>query len=160
MNDAVLLLGTNVGSRERALQQARLMIEKQAGTILLQSHIYNTEPWGNTNQASFLNQAMMIGTALSAQRLLERLLQIEVEMGRLRKDKWEPRLIDIDILFFNEEVIHTNTLTVPHPLLQERRFALVPLNEILPSFIHPVFKCSANEMLKSCIDPQQVKLYI
>ncbi len=160
MNSAVLLLGTNIGNRSEALRIASQLIVKDAGPIVRKSPIYETAPWGNTDQAPFLNQAMEIETELFAAKLLKTLLQIEKEMGRLRLQKWEPRLIDIDILFYNSDIIKEADLTIPHPLLQERRFALVPLAEMMPTFIHPVFKSSIHDLLRLCIDQQQVKLYI
>ena len=160
MNNSVLLLGANIGNREEALQNAISLLAKYAGEVLIRSAIYETAPWGLTTQSSFLNQAITLRTSFSALNLLKEILNIEKEMGRIRMQKWEPRIIDIDILFFNEEVIQSDTLIVPHPLLQERRFALVPLNEILSSFIHPVFKCTISELVEHCVDQQVVDLYI
>ena len=159
-NNAVLLLGTNMGSRETALLTASNLIVQNLGSIQLKSGVYETEPWGNISQAAFLNQALVITTSIPAKELLKGLLQIEETMGRKRKNKWEPRLIDIDILFFNDDVIHTDSLKVPHPLLQDRRFALTPLNELMPAYRHPVLKRTVRELLSDCKDQQQVKLYI
>lgn len=161
MNKATLLLGSNLGKREDALGKAVQLIEERAGAVILKSHVYDTSPWGKTDQPSFLNIVIVVGTLLDADQLLKELLLIETEMGRKRDNtKWEPRLIDIDILFFNEEVIDKPQLQVPHPLLKERRFALVPLNEIIPAFVHPVLKLTIEELLIACNDRQEVKLYI
>ena len=160
MNKANLLLGTNIGNREEALLLASQLVAVNAGVIVRKSSIYETAPWGNREQASFLNQALMINTEFNAHELLKIILQIEAKMGRQRIQKWEARVIDIDILFYNSEIINDTELTIPHPFIRERRFALVPLNELMPSFIHPVYQCSVNELLQSCTDTEQVKLYI
>ena len=160
MNKAVLLLGANIGNREEALKKARDLLGMHAGELLICSSIYETAAWGLTSQSAFLNQVITLRTTFTASDLLTSILKTEAEIGRIRLKKWEPRIIDIDILFFNEEVIQNDTLVVPHPLLQERRFALIPLNEILPSFIHPVFKCTISELVVRCVDQQAVDLYI
>src|SRR6478609_9104685 len=139
MDNVYLLIGGNLGNRVENLENAVALISRRAGTIVRTSVIYETAPWGMTDQKSFLNQAIELDTILPANILLDTLLEIEQELGRIRRQKNGPRLIDIDILFYGTAIISDPKLTVPHPLLQERRFALAPLNNLSPDFIHPVF---------------------
>ena len=159
MNTAFLLLGGNLGNRKGNLAQAREIISSECGRIDAVSSLYETAAWGITEQPSFLNQALYLSTELSAKKLLRRLLKAEKKMGRIRIEKFGPRIIDIDILFFNTEIHNTSSLKLPHPELQNRRFALLPLAEIAPDFIHPVLKNSINELLKECPDTLPVKKY-
>ncbi len=160
MNKTYLLLGSNIGKRELFLSQALEEIEKSAGKIIDRSSLYNTAAWparttdktggGKTDQNDFLNQAICIETGLSSQELLADLLNIEKKMGRTRDQKWEARTIDIDILFFNDDIIETAHLTIPHPYLHKRKFALIPLSEIAPNLIHPGMKKSIHKLLSEC----------
>lgn len=152
MYTAYLLTGTNLGERERNLAQARILIEQSAGTISAVSALYETAAWGKTDQPSFLNQALKLETRLDAPRLLEQLLKIEETIGRLRKEKYGPRVIDIDLLLFNDQIVNDPSVTVPHPQLPNRRFALAPLTEIAANIIHPVLKKSIRQLLDECID--------
>lgn len=138
------------------LQQAQKLLQ-QHGSIVQQSSIYKTAAWGNTQQDSFYNQALVLETPLSANNLLTAILKCEEEMGRKRQIKWEPRVIDIDIIFFNNHVIETETLTVPHPHMQDRNFVLAPLNEIMPNFIHPQLNKSIAQLYQSCSDALNVE---
>ncbi|MBN1340979.1 MAG: 2-amino-4-hydroxy-6-hydroxymethyldihydropteridine diphosphokinase [Bacteroidales bacterium] len=160
MNTVYLLTGANEGCREEALQKAITEIDNEAGKVETASGIYETQPWGMDNGGKFLNQALKVSTRLSAYELIGIILQMENKMGRIRTDHYQNRTIDIDILFYNRIVINTPELTIPHPLIQERRFVLIPLAEIAPGFIHPVFGISVNEMLKRCRDPLSVALLI
>jgi 2-amino-4-hydroxy-6-hydroxymethyldihydropteridine diphosphokinase len=159
MNKAVILLGTNKGERSTNVAVALRFIEENCGSITRFSSIYETAPWGKTDQSSFLNQVIEINTTLTSRQLLDQLLSIETNMGRTRKEKWEPRLIDLDILFFNSEVHKEVGLTIPHPHLHERRFTLVPLNEILSDFRHPVFALTVKELLEQLSDNSSVTLF-
>lgn len=159
MNTAFLLLGGNLGNRTGNLAQAREIISSECGRIHAVSSLYETAAWGNTEQPSFLNQALSLSTELSAKQLLRRLLKAEKKMGRIREEKYGPRIIDIDILFFNAEIHNSTILKLPHPEIQNRRFALLPLVEIAPDFIHPVLKKSITELLKECPDTLPVKKY-
>lgn len=159
MEDVYLLLGSNVGNRGENLTRALELISLKAGGVTLKSKLYETEPWGMKEQQSFLNQAVMIQSNLEAVELLTVLKGIEKEVGRQAGEKWGPRIIDIDILFYGNHIIDTLQLKVPHPYIQERRFALVPLFEIAPAFIHPVFGKSVGEMLGECGDVSCVFCY-
>ena len=152
MNTAYLLLGSNMGNRKNFLSKALEQIEAAAGQVIARSSHYKTEPWGNTDQQDFLNQALCLQTELSAQELLQVILSIEKYLGRIRTRKWEPRTIDIDILFYNSEVVTSLDLIIPHPSLHERRFVLEPLVEIAPDFIHPVTKKSVKKLLSDCAE--------
>ena len=156
MNKAYLLIGGNMGSRSAYLQRAIELINDLAGTVINQSSIYETAAWGNTDQPSFLNQALEIQTGYTAGGLMKRLLLIEEKMGRKRHEKYGPRVIDIDILFFNDGILNTKIVTIPHPQLHKRKFALKPLAEIAPDLIHPVFNKTVSRLLKECDDPLPV----
>lgn len=158
-NKAYLLTGGNLGNREQNLALARELIRTQCGTIQASSSLYETAAWGKEDQPSFLNQALEITTALSARQLIRRILKLEKQMGRVREEKYGPRLIDIDILLFNEEIHNYSLLKLPHPEMHRRRFALLPLTEIAPTAIHPVLKKTIADLLAACPDPLEVKKY-
>jgi 2-amino-4-hydroxy-6-hydroxymethyldihydropteridine diphosphokinase len=159
MNNVYLLTGGNLGDRKANLLQASNLIEQSAGCLVARSGIYETAAWGMTDQDAFLNQVLLIQTPLVSHKLLQTLLSIEEQMGRKRGAKFGPRVIDIDILFYNNEIIKSIDLTVPHPEIQNRRFVLVPLNEIAFSLIHPVFNKTINQLLVECKDPLKVNVY-
>jgi 2-amino-4-hydroxy-6-hydroxymethyldihydropteridine diphosphokinase len=157
MNKAYLLIGGNIGTRLNNLAWAEELLEANTGRITERSGAYETAAWGNTNQPAFLNKAFLLQTDLSAEELLRKIMIIEREMGRVRTRKYSPRIIDIDILFYNQEIINLPQLIVPHPEIQNRRFVLVPLNEIAPDFIHPVLNKSIRQLLAECPDKLGVK---
>ena len=157
MNSIYLLLGSNIGNCKQQLQSSIKHIEKTIGKLIRQSGLYTTAAWGNTNQPDFLNQVIVIETTLTAAETLQSILAIEKKMGRVRTVKNAPRIIDIDILFFNKEIIRLKDLIVPHPEIQNRRFVLIPLNEISSQFKHPVFNKSIYQLLSECPDPLDVK---
>lgn len=157
MNTAYILLGTNKGNKLDNMQQALSQLLIAGITPLHLSSIYETAAWGNTNQDSFFNAVIKIETKLNAHQLMQLLLTIETKMGRVRNElKWQPRLIDLDILYFNEEVITSDFITVPHPFLHQRRFTLIPLAEIAATFVHPVLKLNNKQMLHNCEDRSEV----
>ena len=131
MNGIYIGLGTNLGDRNSNLNKAIELISLQIGSVLKESTVHETKPWGKTDQPNFLNMVIKIETKLTPQQLLEKCLSIENEIGRVREEKWGPRLIDIDILYYNNEIINEENLIIPHPFIQEREFVLKPLNEIL-----------------------------
>ena len=157
MRTAYLLIGGNLGNRKENLSKAVSLINEQCGSLTRSSSIYETEAWGNTDQPSFLNQALEISTSLNARQLMRKVLKIEKEMGRVRKEKLGPRIIDIDILLFENEIHDLRFLKIPHPEIQNRRFVLVPLAEINSTLQHPVLKKSIAELLEECPDNLEVK---
>jgi 2-amino-4-hydroxy-6-hydroxymethyldihydropteridine diphosphokinase len=157
MNRVYLLLGGNTGNRFEMLQNARELVAQNCGNIIKASGIYETAAWGRENQPAFLNQVIYIKTKLEALALLTCILDIERTMGRVREEKYAPRTIDIDMLFFNRAVIHQPQLTIPHPEIQNRRFVLVPLKEIAPRKMHPVLHKTTTLLLKECADSLGVK---
>ncbi len=159
MNTTYLLLGSNMGNSQRQLLMAIKNIEKQIGKTIRQSKLYVTAAWGNSIQPDFLNQVIVVETTLTALQTIETILRIEKKMGRIRTLKNAPRVIDIDILFFNKEIIEEKKLSVPHPQIQHRRFVLVPLNELSPNFKHPVLQQNIHQLLTNCADQLNVKKF-
>jgi 2-amino-4-hydroxy-6-hydroxymethyldihydropteridine diphosphokinase len=157
MNISYLLIGGNQGERTAQLALAKEKIAARAGRLLRVSSLYETAAWGRTDQASFLNQALELETGLDATILIDVLLDIEQQMGRLRLEKYGSRIIDIDILFFNDAILRLPNLVIPHPEIQNRRFALTPMAEIAPLLIHPVLGRNIQELLEACPDPLAVK---
>ncbi|MFM2337538.1 MAG: 2-amino-4-hydroxy-6-hydroxymethyldihydropteridine diphosphokinase [Bacteroidota bacterium] len=157
MQTAYLLTGGNMGNRELHLAQAKELIAAQCGQVVAASALYETAAWGNTHQPAFLNQVLQLKTPLKARPLMRRLLQIEAQMGRIRKEKYGPRIIDIDILLFNGEIHQQRHLTIPHPQLPFRRFALLPLAALAPLLKHPILKKNINCLLATCNDKLAVK---
>src|ERR1051326_301092 len=147
MNNVYLLLGSNEGERGKNLSHAAELIREMAGEIVKCSSVYETDAWGKEDTAPFLNRVLLVRTELRAREILEKVLSIEHRMGRLRAEKWEQRIIDIDILFYNEEIIDEKDLKIPHPFIQERKFTLVPMVELAPDLLHPVLKKTMIELL-------------
>ena len=160
MNTAVLLTGGNVGNREKYLAEAQERIGGSCGNLVAFSPIYETDAWGKQDQNSFLNQALVLQTGLSPAQLLKAILSIETELGRIRTEKYGPRTIDIDIIFYNDAVIAMEGLIIPHPEVANRRFALQCLVGVVPRYIHPVFKKTVEKLLADCQDPLQARVYI
>lgn len=161
MNVAYLCLGGNIGDRESAIYQALFEISQKVGEIKAQSKIYETEAWGVENQQAYLNQCIEVNTYLNADELITTLLSIEQYLGRTRtlNGGYEPRTIDLDVLFFNNEVINSTHLTVPHPRLHLRKFVLIPLNEICPNYLHPILNKTIFNLLSECSDLSEVNLF-
>lgn len=158
MNKIYLLIGGNLGTRFLNLQKTRNLIAQRIGEIEICSAIYETAAWGMEHQADFLNQVLEVVTVLSPMKLLEVIHEIEEELGRERKLKWAARTMDIDILFYGDQIISTSNLVIPHPYLHLRRFTLVPLCELQPDLRHPIFQKSIKELLLECGDELEVRL--
>lgn len=154
--NAFLSIGSNMGDRASNVKDAIKLIEKNIGKIAKQSHVYETQPWGEPNQDPFLNLVIMINTSLEPRDMLEKISRIERELGRERKEKWGPRIIDIDILFYGKRVIRDKGLEIPHPELHKRGFVLVPMMEIAPEFEHPILMKPIDELYMECDDNNDV----
>jgi len=160
MNIVFLGIGTNLGNKGNNLKEAVTMIEEHIGQVLKSSFIYETEPWGFQSGDEFLNMVVKVETKLNPTGLLERILRVESLLGRVRGEKqYSSRVIDIDILLYEGMVIDEKSLKIPHPLMHERKFVLVPLCEIGPEMVHPVLNQSVASLLKTCKDKSNVKKY-
>lgn len=151
MHTAFIGLSTNLGNKQENLSKAIQQINQHC-KIIQSSQIYQTTPWGILNQPNFYNQCLEIQTRLSALELLNFFLAIEQKLKRNRIVKYGPRIIDLDILFFNNQIISEPNLKIPHPLIQERQFVLIPLQEIAPNLIHPIFNKTITELQTICQD--------
>lgn len=151
MREIFLLTGSNRGDRQEMILRASVLIAEKAGSVLKTSSILETPPWGFTDPVAFLNQALEIETDLPPTQLLSTLHDIETLLGRTRSAQssgYASRTMDIDILFYGQKIIQTKTLTIPHPRLHERYFALKPLTEIAPGFVHPVLGKTISQLLQ------------
>jgi 2-amino-4-hydroxy-6-hydroxymethyldihydropteridine diphosphokinase len=153
-----LLIGGNLGDKREVFKEATLLLEELVGKITQHSHIYETEPWGFESADLFWNQVLELSVMISPEEVLERTQQIEQQLGRTRKaQQYDSRIIDIDILFYGEQIISFENLTIPHPRIQDRKFALVPLCEIAPNLKHPVLQKSMGQILLECTDKLRVE---
>ncbi len=148
-----------MGDRRKNIDSAINFLSSSCGIIKSKSSIYESEPWGFDDSNNFFNMAILMNTNFTAVELLQRILEIENIMGRVRDNskRYTSRIIDIDILFYNNEVIKEIDLEIPHPLIQERRFALIPVMDISPKFVHPIFNLTIEELLIKCPDKSIVK---
>jgi len=151
-----LSLGSNQGDPAANLLKAAKHIQRTA-TIVGQSSFYRTAAWGMEQQPDFYNQVLHIQSFLSPESLLATILDIEQQIGRVRLERWGPRIIDIDLLLYDDRIIDTPALKVPHPRIPERRFVLTPLAEIASGFVHPVLKKKIGTLLEECTDPLSVE---
>ncbi len=151
-----LSLGSNMGDRRQLITTASAHIHKRIGKIVKSSHLYETQPWGKTDQDPYLNQIVMLNTLLDPRAMLEEITKIEREMGRERKEKWGPRTMDIDILFYGKRVIRDKGLEIPHPELHKRAFILVPMMELDPELEHPVLHQAIDQLYMDCEDNSDV----
>ena len=157
MGTAYLLTGSNLGDRASSLQKANALIAQSCGKIISFSSLYETAPWGLLEQPAFLNQAIAVETSLEPEELMQALLEIEAAMGRIRDARYGPRIIDLDILLYDQVIMEQPILRLPHPALPQRRFALTPLAEIAPALIHPVLQKNIQELLAECTDDSDVQ---
>lgn len=158
MNAAFLCVGGNIGDRLANIQEAKRQLMGMGCDLETESAIYQTKAWGVAEAPDYYNQILKISTKLNAAALMTGLLEIEKKMGRIRGDNRNAsRTMDMDILFFNQEVINSDLLEVPHPRLHLRNFVLAPLNEIASEFIHPVLNKTIRELLNECSDTSEVK---
>lgn len=156
MAEVYLLLGSNLGDRHQYLQHAVKALAHGLGGIKSISSVYETEPWGVSGQAGYLNQVLCIETSCNPDETLTATQHIERQNGRIIKGDWQSRTLDIDILFYDGLIISLPHLRIPHPLLHDRRFTLVPLVEIAPYFMHPVLGKTLLELLDECPDTSSV----
>jgi len=160
MNNVFLGIGSNLGNRKANIKEAVTRIEENIGPVIESSSLFETESWGFIAKNDFLNMIVKVETDLGPPELLNRILSIELILGRVRDNtKYISRLIDIDLLLYDDKIINEDNLKVPHPLMHERMFVLVPLNEIASDFEHPVFKKSIASLLKACKDNSNVKMF-
>jgi len=158
--DLYLITGGNLGNRLEYLQKAKKLIGKYIGIIIKHSSIYETEPWGFDHSNKFLNQVLFLQTEKDPYHVLDDIQNIENKIGRKRSGKvYEARIIDIDILFYNNLIISGTKLNIPHKHFENRKFSLVPMFEIAPNFEHPVLNKSIEELLAGCMDNSQVTTF-
>jgi 2-amino-4-hydroxy-6-hydroxymethyldihydropteridine diphosphokinase len=153
-----LSTGTNLGDREGHLRKANEQISNRIGRIERISGVYETAAWGGATTLAFLNQVLKVETNLEPQEVLQECLAIEHEMGRVRKERWGERNIDIDLLFYENAIIEQPQLIVPHPRLHERNFVLLPLHEICPNWKHPILNKNIAELMADCSDSLAAKI--
>ena len=160
MNTIFLQLGSNLGDRELLLKDAITAIANSIGNVVEFSKVYESTPWRVEGQENYLNQILKVKTILLADEVLSVVLDIEKQLGRVRIEKWGERLIDIDIIFYNDSIIETPDLCVPHKHLHERMFVLTPLHDIAPQMVHPKYNKTIEELWRMCKDTDLVKEYV
>lgn len=146
-----ILFGSNQGEKKKLLEEACDLINKRCGMVVERSSAYITEPWGFEAEEWFLNELLVVETELEPDDLMNKLLEIEAELGRVRHPEitgYCSRTVDLDILYYGDKIINTEKVTVPHPRLHLRKFALMPLCEIIPDFLHPIFNLSQTQLLE------------
>lgn len=160
MVSAYLSLGSNLGNRLDNLKKALDLLNSHEGIEIKQvSSFYETEPVGYEEQDWFLNSVVEITTTLTPQELLKTVGWVEGELGRVRTIRWGPRTVDVDILFYGDQLVAEENLEIPHPRIQERAFVLKPLAEIVPDLVHPYYGQTVEELLENLVEPQGIKLY-
>ena len=160
MERCFILFGSNMGDKNEIYAQACLLINNRCGRIVAQSSAYESEPWGFEAKEWFLNRLIVVETELEPEAMMRQLLDIEAELGRVRHPEaggYTSRTADLDILYYGSRIVLTDSLTIPHPRLHQRRFALLPLCEVVPEFVHPAFNMTQTELLKRCFDFSEVR---
>ena len=160
METCHILFGSNMGDKNEIFAQACLFINNRCGRIVAVSSAYESEPWGFEAEEWFLNRLITVETELEPEEMMQQLLGIERELGRVRHPETEgytSRTADLDILYYGSRIVVTDGLTIPHPRLHKRRFALLPLCEMVPQFVHPAFKLTQTELLERCPDTSEVR---
>ena len=160
MERCLILFGSNMGDKNKIYAQACLLINNRCGRIVAQSSAYESEPWGFEAKEWFLNRLIVVETELEPEAMMRQLLGIEAELGRVRHPEtggYTSRTADLDILYYGSRIVLTDSLTIPHPRLHQRRFALLPLCEVVPEFVHPAFNMTQTELLKRCFDFSEVR---
>jgi len=155
-----LLLGSNIGDKEKHICEAQLLVQSRIGEIVAESSLYITEAWGFDSDEMFLNKAIVVESEQDAFEILDITQKIEIELGRTAKtvNSYQSRIIDIDILFCDDKIIETQRLTIPHQHIQSRLFVLLPLAEIAPDFIHPKLQKTISCLLEHCTDNKKVSV--
>ena len=156
VNRVYLLLGSNLGNRHQLLDAAQKHISEHVGNITQTSGLYETAAWGKTDQPAFINQVVEVDTDISPKELLHIIQDIENQMGRIRYEKWGERIIDIDILYYNDLAMEEENIKIPHPEIGNRKFTLAPLVEIAADYLHPILRKTNRELLAACTDPLAV----
>lgn len=160
METCHILFGSNMGDKNEIFAQACLFINNRCGRVVSVSSAYESEPWGFEAEEWFLNRLITVETELEPEEMMQQLLGIEGELGRVRHpetDGYTSRTADLDILYYGCRIVVTDSLVVPHPRLHQRRFALLPLCEMVPQFVHPAFKLTQTELLERCPDTSEVR---
>ncbi|MDN5200842.1 2-amino-4-hydroxy-6-hydroxymethyldihydropteridine diphosphokinase [Fulvivirgaceae bacterium BMA10] len=158
MDGIYLLLGTNQGDKPANIKHCLMLIERYLGPITKKSSLYRTDAWGGITKDYFLNMVVCVNTEVTPHLILDQIKKIEGDIGRVRFEKWGDRIIDVDLLYYYDEVIITEDLQVPHPEIQNRLFTLVPLVEIASEQIHPLLQKTNRMLLETCPDELQVEL--
>lgn len=159
MKECFILLGSNIGTREKYLTTARQRLDVLVGAVCKASSVYETAAWGIEDQEAYLNQVVSLSTILAPEDVLVKALEIEKELGRIRRERWGARVIDIDVLFYEDQIVQSERLTIPHPELHNRLFTLIPLAEIAHEMVHPVFQKSIGQLLEACPDGLEVRKF-
>ena len=160
MEKCYVLFGSNMGDKNQIFAQACLLINNRCGRIVAVSSAYESEPWGFEAEEWFLNRLVIVETELEPEEMMQQLLDIEAELGRVRHpdaDGYTSRTVDLDILYYGSRIVLTDSLTIPHPRLHQRRFALLPLCELAPQLVHPAFNFTQTELLRRCHDFSEVR---
>ena len=160
MEKCYILFGSNMGDKDEIFAQACLLINNRCGRVVKTSAAYESEPWGFEAKEWFLNRLIVVETELEPEAMMRQLLDIEAELGRVRHPEaggYTSRTADLDILYYGSRIVLTDNLTIPHPRLHQRRFALLPLCEVTPEFVHPAFNLTQTELLKRCFDFSEVR---